>query len=227
MNLTGTEWVIAICFYAMRVVLPILVLVAAVLVIIRTVRGVKARDTTSAGGQKAAETAVQAEERAAREASEAAARSGDDARAIKRELLQARVALALADAGLTKRERTVLLEAAGGKSLAQIAEELSVSRSTVGTYCARAYEKLGVAGKEGAAAWIARAKRGFALRDRGLSEDEAETALLVAEGASTAEVASTSMVAEATVCSRLQRAYKKLDIHSREELAELIQGIPV
>lgn len=52
--------------------------------------------------------------------------------------------------GLSERERSVLLGSLQGRSLAQLAQELGVSRSTAGTYRLRAYTKLGVESLEGA-----------------------------------------------------------------------------
>lgn len=217
----GIEWLFVIWFYLVQVALPILLFIAAVLVIVRMVRGVKVRDISAEGEQKVAEAAVRAAESVARSA------ATDDARGdgtLRVELQRARVGLVLADAGLTKRERTVLLESHDGKSLAEIASDLDVSRSTVGTYCSRAYEKLGVSSKEEAAALLARTKRGFALHDRGLSEGEVEVALLAADDMRASAIAEKLVVAEATVNSRLQQVYRKLNVHSRDELADLLQN---
>lgn len=52
--------------------------------------------------------------------------------------------------GLSERERSVLLGSLQGRSLAQLARELGVSRSTAGTYRLRAYTKLGVESLEDA-----------------------------------------------------------------------------
>lgn len=52
--------------------------------------------------------------------------------------------------GLSERERSVLLGSLQGRSLAQLAQELGVSRSTAGTYRLRAYTKLGVESLEDA-----------------------------------------------------------------------------
>lgn len=54
---------------------------------------------------------------------------------------------ALLARGLTERERVIVMGVYAGKTHAALAEELFLSRSTVGTYCRRAYEKLGVADK--------------------------------------------------------------------------------
>lgn len=218
------EWFYVILAFLTMYVLPTLALVALILVIYRMIRGVKVRDISDKGERKVAAAAAQAAGQAAREAVNGAVPvSASQASA---ELLRARLELALADAGLTRRERTVLLAAHGGKSLAEISEELGVARSTAGTYCSRAYEKLGASSKDGAASWIARATRGISLRERGLTDDEAETALLAAEGLTSAGIAAKLVIAEATVNSRLQKVYGKLGIHSREELAGLVAVLP-
>lgn len=63
----------------------------------------------------------------------------------------------LAEHNLTDRERDILVGIYQGKTQAQLAEELFLSRSTIGTYCTRAYEKLGVASKDEALAALRRA----------------------------------------------------------------------
>ena len=54
------------------------------------------------------------------------------------------LAAALTDLGLSERESRVMLEMRGGASVSDMASRLGVSRSTVGSYCQRAYGKLGV-----------------------------------------------------------------------------------
>lgn len=132
---------------------------------------------------------------------------------------------ALTACGLSERERMVLCGVCDGKTLAVLADELGVSRSTVGTYCTRAYEKLGVSSKDAAQAACAHLVRQALLTAAGLSEREAEVAALAAEGASTADIASSLVLSEATVSSHLQQAYVKLGVHSRTELAELLRDV--
>ena len=54
------------------------------------------------------------------------------------------LATALTDLGLSERESRVMLEMRGGASVSSMASHMGVSRSTVGSYCQRAYGKLGV-----------------------------------------------------------------------------------
>lgn len=61
---------------------------------------------------------------------------------------------ALLDRGLTERERVIVMGIYAGKTHAELAQELYLSRSTVGTYCKRAYEKLGVADKDALVAYL-------------------------------------------------------------------------
>lgn len=129
---------------------------------------------------------------------------------------------ALAARGLSERERTVLQGVCDGKTFAALAEELGVSRSTVGTYCTRAYEKLGVSSKEAAQAELVRLTWRSLLTATGLSEREAEVAALAADGTATSDIAATLVVSEATVSSHLQQAYAKLGVHSRTELMTLL-----
>lgn len=129
---------------------------------------------------------------------------------------------ALAARGLSERERTVLQGVCDEKTFAALAEELGVSRSTVGTYCTRAYEKLGVSSKEDAKAELARLTRCGLLAAAGLSERETEVAVLAADGTATSDIAATLVVSEATVSSHLQQAYAKLGVHSRTELMTLL-----
>ena len=127
--------------------------------------------------------------------------------------------------GLSERERAVLQGVCAGKTLAALADELDVSRSTVGTYCTRAYEKLGVDSKETAQKELARLSCKRLLMTTGLSEREAEAAVLAADGMSDADIAAKLVISEATVGSHLQQTYAKLGIHSRSELAGLVKGI--
>ena len=60
-----------------------------------------------------------------------------------------------------------------------------------------------------------------ALSDAGLTDGEVEVALMVADGASTADVAESLVLSEAAVNSRLQQVYSKLGVHSRAELAAM------
>lgn len=138
---TGYEWLIIIGVVFMRIILPLAVLAAAVALIVRAVRGrhpgAGASDCEQRpeGGQGDA-AATPGVPRATADAGV----SPDERERLEREL---------AAQGLTERERIIVLGVLAGKTHAKIAEELYLSRSTVGTYCSRAYEKLGVASREG------------------------------------------------------------------------------
>lgn len=129
----------------------------------------------------------------------------------------------LAARGLSERERTVLQGVCAGKTLAALAEELGVSRSTVGTYCTRAYEKLGVDSKEAVQKELARLSCKHLLAAAGLSEREAEVAAFAADDVSVADIAAELVLSEATVSSHLQHAYAKLGVHSRSELLTMLR----
>lgn len=219
LGLSGLELGIVAFAYLTRFILPLLLVVAAVLVIVRMIGGVKVRGLSRKGERAVADAAARAVEETV---ADAAANGSDDAARTEAELLRARVELSLADAGLTKRERTVLLEMRDGKTQATLAEELGVTRSTVGTYCVRAYEKLDASSKEDAAARIARIEMVCTLRGRGLTEREAEIAALAADGMSDADIAAKLVISEATVGSHLQQAYAKLGVHSRAALNEFV-----
>lgn len=218
------EWTMLVWFYATQFVLPILVLVAVILVIVRMVGGVKVRGLSAKGEQAVADAAARATKSAVADvAPKAVLALREDA--LRVDLVRARTELALADKGLTKRERSVLCSMRAGNTLAAIAEELGVSRSTVGTYCARAYEKLGVSSKDEACAVVARIENEAALRSRGLTERETEVALLAVDGLSASAIAEKLVLSEATVASHLGRAYAKLDVHSREELISALSAM--
>ena len=201
----GFEWVLAAWYYATSVIAPIILFVLAVLVAVKYLRSGKKQPPAP---QSAPTSASSVEADANREK-------------LARNLERARLEVDLADAGLTRRERTVLLATCEGMTLAALADDLGVSRSTVGTYSTRAYEKLGVSTREEAQAWLSRRAFAHALADKGLTDGEVEVALMAADGASTADIAQALTLSEAAINSRLQQAYGKLGIHSRADLAGL------
>lgn len=213
----GFEWIVVIWYYATVVVGPVILFALVVLIAVVALR-INGRLKRMMPAQTDAGAPLG-------DASDAAGGSDDDGSAERRRLQDglehARRELDLADAGLTRRERTVLLAACEGRTFASLAEEIGVSRSTVGTYCTRAYEKLGVDSREAALAWLERRSFAHALSDAGLTDGEVEVALMVADGASTADVAESLVLSEAAVNSRLQQVYSKLGVHSRAELAAM------
>lgn len=62
------------------------------------------------------------------------------------------------DHGLTSREETAIRGLDRGLTVAQLASEMGVARSTAGTYCKRAYEKLGVTSRDAAIALLDEAR---------------------------------------------------------------------
>ena len=136
--------------------------------------------------------------------------------------------------GLTEREADAARSALAGMTAAAAAREMGVSSSTVGNFRQRAYRKLGVpsarelaarygrqreAGVEGCAAGDSRA----ALLARGLSQTQSDVLSLVARGLSTDEVAESLGIAPGTVSSARAMGYRMLGVHSREELAALLE----
>ncbi|MBR2835367.1 MAG: helix-turn-helix transcriptional regulator [Coriobacteriales bacterium] len=61
-----------------------------------------------------------------------------------------------------------------------------------------------------------------ALQDKGLSEREAEVALLVLQGKNNSQIASEACIAQSTLRTHLRNIYAKLDVHSRTELVDLL-----
>lgn len=134
----GFEWVVIIVMGLIYYVLPI-VLVAVLVVFL--VRRFSKRDAARANAVPEAPAAPAAP--AANQAQADAAPASSDEERIRIDRL-------LAEHNLTDRERDILIGVYRGKTQAQLADEMYLSRSTVGTYCTRAYEKLGVATKEDA-----------------------------------------------------------------------------
>ncbi|MBQ4560392.1 MAG: helix-turn-helix transcriptional regulator, partial [Tyzzerella sp.] len=59
----------------------------------------------------------------------------------------------------------------------------------------------------------------------GLSVKENETVLKYADGMTVKQIAEDTGVTVNTVNYYLRKAYKKLNVHSRQELAELLDGL--
>lgn len=142
----GFEWVVLIVTF-LFMLLPIIIAVLAVVLIVRKMnrkRG-SSPDAPDAGRSTPAEPL----------APERSAVAGSDMDADGK--ARARIDRLLAEHNLTDRERDILIGIYQGKTQAQLAEELFLSRSTIGTYCTRAYEKLGVASKDEALCALKRA----------------------------------------------------------------------
>lgn len=134
--------------------------------------------------------------------------------------------------GLTEREADAARSALAGMTAAAAAREMGVSSSTVGSLRQRAYRKLGVGG----AAELARkyadnciekdaGEKDWrpALRAHGLSETQASVLSLACSGRSTARIADELHLAEGTVRAARATGYRMLGVHSREELAALLE----
>ena len=65
------------------------------------------------------------------------------------------------------------------------------------------------------------------LRTYGLSVKENETVLKYADGMTVKQIAKDTGVTVNTVNYYLRKAYKKLNVHSRQELAELLGGLDI
>lgn len=135
------------------------------------------------------------------------------------------------EASLTDREKDAARSLLQGMTAQEAADIMGVSPSSVGSYRKRAYEKLGVgSGRELVSlhrAWpVAEVNVDVneKLRERGLNETQASVCSLIAEGKTTAEIASELGIAAGTVNSARAYGYKLLGIHSREELIELLKG---
>ena len=134
--------------------------------------------------------------------------------------------------GLTGREAEAARSALAGMTAAAAAREMGVSSSTVGSLRQRAYRKLGVSGATelvrkyaeksvdkdaGEKDWRP------TLRARGLSETQASVLSLACSGRSTAQIAEELHLAEGTVRAARATGYRMLGVHSREELAALLE----
>ena len=134
--------------------------------------------------------------------------------------------------GLTGREADAARSALSGMTAAAAAREMGVSSSTVGSLRQRAYRKLGVSGAVGLVGKYAEksvdkdaGEKDWrpTLRARGLSETQASVLSLACSGRSTAQIAGELHLAEGTVRAARAAGYRMLGVHSREELAALLE----
>lgn len=134
--------------------------------------------------------------------------------------------------GLTGREAEAARSALAGMTAAAAAREMGIGASTVGSLRQRAYRKLGVSGATelvrkyaeksvdkdaGEKDWRP------TLRARGLSETQASVLSLACSGRSTAQISEELHLAEGTVRAARATGYRMLGVHSREELAALLE----
>lgn len=147
----GFEWVVIVVMILGRVV-PVIAIVLLIIVLWRHLRKNKREEET---GEAAPVVPIEAPSNTPGVIGHAAASNdsagpctpltSERAEAIERTLLEH---------GLTERERVIVMGIYAGKTHAALAEELFLSRSTVGTYCKRAYEKLGVADKDALVSYL-------------------------------------------------------------------------
>lgn len=144
----GFEWVVIVVMILGRVV-PVIAIVLLIIVLWRHLRKNKREEETGeAAPIEAPSNTPGVIGHAAASNDSAGPRTpltSERAEAIERTLLEH---------GLTERERVVVMGVYAGKTHATLADELFLSRSTVGTYCQRAYEKLGVADKDALVAYL-------------------------------------------------------------------------
>ena len=134
--------------------------------------------------------------------------------------------------GFTEREADAARSALAGMTAAAAAREMGISASTVGSLRQRAYQKLGVSG---AAELVRKYAEKSAdknagekdwrptLHSHGLSETQASVLSLACSGRSTAQIADELHLAEGTVRAARATGYRMLGVHSREELAALLE----
>lgn len=211
----GFEWVVILVMGALYFAVPVAVIVG----VVTLVRNRRDRRREAAAAAQAAPVVPCVD---GSEPSGAQARQGRVCDLVDI-ALRARVRAELISRGLSDRETEALMGACAGKTFAALADEMGVTRSTAGTYCTRAYEKLGVTTKDEAVVALDRLAVEQGLLLAGLSEREVEVALLAADGASTADIAAKLVLSEATVNSHLQQAFSKLGVHSREELGKVLK----
>lgn len=118
---------------------------------------------------------------------------------------------------LTERRRQVAIFAAHGLSNRAIAEKLSLSEATVKNHLHKIYQKLNVHHKIDLV--IHRPKK---ARLAALTDGQRQVATLACRGLSNREIARSLGVVEGTVKIHLHEAYKKLDVHSRNALANAL-----
>ena len=130
--------------------------------------------------------------------------------------------------GLTPREREIFEAQRAGRTVRQIAVELSLSEVTVRWHAGRATKKveaipLLTAPLVRAVPVVAPpAPKARATPGRGLSPAELRVALLVSEGLSNKQIAERLFISRHTVESHLKQAFAKLGVRSRVELTRLV-----
>ena len=120
--------------------------------------------------------------------------------------------------GLTERRRQVAILAAHGLSNREIAEKLSLSKNTVKCHLYKVFKQLDI--RHRIALVIDRPKN--LKRLKALTDRQQQVATLACRGLSNREIAGKLVVSEGTVKIHLHAAYERLDVHSRNELANAL-----
>jgi DNA-binding NarL/FixJ family response regulator len=118
---------------------------------------------------------------------------------------------------LTARRQEVAMLAAHGLSNRKIAEKLDLAEGAVKIHLHRIYKILDLHSKIELVIDRPKSARLAALSDR-----QQQVAILACRGLSNSEIAEKLVVTEGTVKIHLHGTYKKLDVHSRIELANAL-----
>ncbi len=127
---------------------------------------------------------------------------------------------------LSHRELQVVLLVAAGLSNKETGEKLGLSEFSIKSHLARIFGRLGFGKREILAAHAA--AQGLIdnpegrARLKSLTERELEVASPVQFGATNAQIAKKLNLSEDTIKTHLKTAFRKLGIHSREQLAVIV-----
>ena len=131
---------------------------------------------------------------------------------------------------LTGRERDAVRSVLAGMTAEEAAPEMGVSASTVGSFRQHAHQKLGISSArelKGRYAPDGQAEVDgaalTALLGHGLSNTQAKVLVRIAAGRSTAQIAEELHLAAGSVSAARAAGYRLLGIHSRTELARLLE----
>ena len=120
--------------------------------------------------------------------------------------------------GLTERRRQVAILAAHGLSNREIAEKLSLSKNTVKCHLYKVFKQLDI--RHRIALVIDRPKN--LKRLKALTDRQQQVATLACRGLSNREIADKLVVSKGTVKMHLHGAYERLDVRSRNGLANAL-----
>lgn len=133
--------------------------------------------------------------------------------------------------GLSELETTIFKQLLEGRTIARIAQDLYLSSSAVKYHAQKIYRSCNVHTRSELSALMrpplpapapARANPCARLAAaHGLTDRESQTLELLARGATVAAIASALDVSENTVKTYAKRVYKKLDVHSKQDIIDL------